>query len=88
MTDPTPIVIVTGDQLASVIERIERLEDEKKETADLIKKVYAEAKANGFDPAILRKVIALRKQPAETRERTAAMLETYLAALGLRAGGV
>jgi uncharacterized protein (UPF0335 family) len=87
MTDPTPILIATDAQLRSVIERIERLEEEKAEVADQIKEVYAEAKGNGFDPAILRKVVALRKQDAETRERTAALLETYLSALGLRAGG-
>ena len=79
---------MTNDQLKSIIERIERLEIEKAELASDIKGVYAEAQGNGFDPKALRKVIALRKLDADTRAEQEAVLDTYLAALGmLPAGG-
>ena len=74
---------VAAGQLASIIERIERLEDEKKEVAEQIKEVYAEAKANGFDAKTLRKVVALRKKPTEERQEEEALLELYLSALGM-----
>ena len=69
-------------QLKSIVERIERLEEEKKTIAGDIKEVYAEAKANGFDTKILRKVISLRKKDAAEREEEESMLDGYLAALG------
>ena len=69
-------------ELKAVIERIEDLEVRKQLIADDIKEVYAEAKASGFDTKILRKVIAARKKSAEERAEEAAILETYLAALG------
>ena len=72
-------------QLKSLVERIERLEDEKATIAGDIKEVYAEAKANGFDTKILRKVIALRKKEAAEREEETSMLEVYMAALGMLA---
>ena len=72
-------------QLRSFVERIERLEEEKKTIAGDIKEVYAEAKANGFDTKILRKVIALRKIEAAEREEQQSMLDVYLAALGMLA---
>ena len=78
MDDP-----VQGDQLKSIVERIERLEEEKKTIAGDIKEVYAEAKANGFDTKILRKVISLRKKEAAEREEEQSMLDLYLAALGM-----
>lgn len=80
MDDP-----VAGDQLKSIVERIERLEEEKKTIADDIKEVYAEAKGNGFDPKILRKVIAIRKRDANERAEEEAILDLYLQAVGDRA---
>ena len=70
-------------QLKSIVERIERLEEEKKTIAADIKEVYAEAKANGFDTKILRKVISLRKKEAAEREEEQSMLDVYMAALGM-----
>ncbi|MCA1953459.1 MAG: DUF2312 domain-containing protein [Hyphomicrobiales bacterium] len=70
-------------QIKAVIERIERLEEEKRQIAADIKDVYAEAKANGFDTKILRKVITLRRQDADERREQEALLETYLRALGM-----
>lgn len=74
---------VARDQLRAFIERIERLEEEKKTIADDIKDVYAEAKGTGFDTKILKKVVALRKKDAQERMEEDAILETYLAALGM-----
>jgi uncharacterized protein (UPF0335 family) len=68
-----------------LVERIERLEEEKKALADDIKDVYGEAKANGFDVKALRTVIRLRKQDVEERKEQEAILETYLHALGMLA---
>lgn len=73
-------------QLKSIVERIERLEEEKKTIAADIKEVYAEAKANGFDTKILRKVISLRKKEASEREEEQSMLDVYMAALGMIPG--
>ena len=70
-------------QLKSIVERIERLEEEKKAIAGDIKEVYAEAKGNGFDIKILRKVISLRKKDANEREEEEAMLDLYLNALNM-----
>lgn len=74
---------VARDQLRAFVERIERLEEEKKTIADDIKEVYAEAKGTGFDVKILRKVVALRKKDKEERLEEEAILHTYLAALGM-----
>lgn len=74
---------VARDQLRSFIERIERLEEEKKTIADDIKDVYGEAKGTGFDAKILKRVIAIRKQDKDERMEQEAILETYLAALGM-----
>ncbi|NRG17312.1 DUF2312 domain-containing protein [Rhizobiales bacterium] len=74
---------VAGDQLRAFVERIERLEEEKKVIADDIKDVYAEAKGNGFDVKILRKVISLRKKKPEEREEEDAVLDLYMHALGM-----
>jgi uncharacterized protein (UPF0335 family) len=73
-------------QLKSIVERIERLEEEKKTIAADIKEVYAEAKGNGFDTKVLRKVISLRKKDANEREEEEAMLDLYLQALGMLPG--
>ena len=70
-------------QLRSLVERIERLEEEKKTIAGDIKEVYAEAKANGFDTKIVRKVVSLRKKDASEREEEQAILDLYLSALGM-----
>jgi uncharacterized protein (UPF0335 family) len=69
-------------QLKSIIERIERLELEKAEVAEQIKEVFAEAKGNGFDVKILRKVVRLRKQDRAKRQEEDAILDLYLSALG------
>src|SRR5947209_19699584 len=77
---------VAADQLRLFIERIERLEEEKKGIADDIRDVYAEAKANGYDPKIMRMVVRLRKMETHTRQEQDAALETYRQALGLPQG--
>jgi uncharacterized protein (UPF0335 family) len=74
---------VARDQLRAFVERIERLEEEKKAIADDIKDVYAEAKANGYDAKVMRKVVALRKQDMNERLEQEAVLDTYLHALGM-----
>jgi uncharacterized protein (UPF0335 family) len=71
-------------QLKSLVERIERLDEDKKAISGDIKEVYAEAKANGFDTKILRKVIALRKKDRHEREEEEAILDLYLSALGMQ----
>lgn len=75
---------VAADQLRLFIERIERLEEEKKGIADDVKDVYAEAKANGYDTKTMRKVVALRKMEKHVRDEADALLETYRSALGLQ----
>ena len=72
-------------QLRSFIERIERLEEEKKAIAADIKEVYGEAKATGFDTKIMRKVVILRKKDAAERQEEEAILDLYLSALGMAA---
>ncbi|MGD9738782.1 MAG: DUF2312 domain-containing protein [Bauldia sp.] len=74
---------IAATQLKSIVERIERLEEEKKAIADDIKDVYAEAKANGFDTKTLRTVVRLRKQDRAEREEQEALLDLYLHALGM-----
>jgi uncharacterized protein (UPF0335 family) len=74
---------VAADQLRAIIERLERLESEKKELHEQIKEVYAEAKANGFDTKTVRKTVALRKKSLEERQEEEAMLDLYLHALGM-----
>ena len=71
------------DQLKSLIERVERLEEEKQTMADDIKDVYAEAKTHGFDTKIMRQVVRLRKMETQEREGRAALLDLYLSALGM-----
>ena len=72
------------DQLRSFIERIERLEEEKKALADDIREVYSEAKGTGFDTKIMRQVIRLRKLESADRQEQEAMLDLYLSALGMK----
>jgi uncharacterized protein (UPF0335 family) len=71
------------DQLKAIIERIERLEEEKKATSDDIRDVYAEAKGNGFDVKALRAIIRMRKMDGDERREQEAVLETYMHALGM-----
>ena len=74
---------VAQDQIRAFIERIERMEEEKRAIAEDIKEIYAEAKGNGFDTKILRKVISIRKKDRHEREEEEAMLDLYLQALGM-----
>ncbi len=74
---------IAKDQLKAFVERIERLEEEKKALADDIRDVYAEAKGNGFDVKALRTVVRLRKQDSQERREHEAILETYMHALGM-----
>ena len=74
---------VASNQLRAFIERIERLEEEKKTIADDIKDVYGEAKAMGYDTKVLRKVVSIRKLDQNERMEQEAVLDTYLAALGM-----
>ncbi|HWJ72773.1 DUF2312 domain-containing protein [Mesorhizobium sp. BR1-1-16] len=74
---------VAAAQLRSIVERIERLEEEKKAIADDIKDVYGEAKGNGYDTKVLRTIIRLRKQDASEREEQDAILDLYKQALGM-----
>ena len=78
-----PAARFAKDHLKAFVERIERLEEEKKTIADDIKDVYAEAKGNGFDIKALRAVVRLRKQDSDERKEQEAILETYLLALGM-----
>lgn len=74
---------VARDQLRAFVERIERLEEEKKAIADDIKEVYAEAKGNGFDTKVLRQIIRIRKQDKQERLEQEAILDLYMHALGM-----
>ena len=74
---------VAADQLRLFIERIERLEEEKKGIADDIKDVYLEAKSQGYDSKTMRAIVRLRKMEKQAREEAEALLDTYKAALGL-----
>ena len=80
-----PASNIVRDQLKAFVERIERLEEEKKVIADDIKDIYGEAKAMGYDSKIMRRVIALRKKDPQERVEEQAVLETYLIALGMLA---
>ena len=75
--------IIQADQLRLLIERIERLEEEKRGAADDIKDVYGEAKAVGYDPKIMRQIVRLRRMEKNARDEAEALLDTYKAALGL-----
>jgi uncharacterized protein (UPF0335 family) len=78
-----PATRFAKDQLKAFVERIERLEEEKKAIADDIRDVFAEAKATGFDVKALRTVVRMRKQDADERKEHELILETYLHALGM-----
>jgi uncharacterized protein (UPF0335 family) len=74
---------IAADQLRSIVERVERLQEERKALSDDIADVYAEAKANGFDTKILRKIVQMRAQDRDERMEFEAMLELYKQALGM-----
>jgi len=76
-------VQVAREQLQAIIERIERLEEEKAATASDVRDVYAEAKGTGFDVKALRTIVRLRKQGADERREQEAILDTYEHALGM-----
>jgi len=78
-----PATRFAKDQLKAVVERVERLEEEKKALADDIRDVYAEAKGHGFDVKALRVIVRLRKQDTDERKEQEAILETYMHALGM-----
>ena len=75
---------VAADELRLLIERIERLEEEKKAIADDVKDVYGEAKARGYDPKTMRTIVRLRKRETNARQEAEAMIETYMQALGMK----
>ena len=75
---------VAADELRLLIERIERLEEEKKAIADDVRDVYAEAKARGYDTRTMRAIVRLRKMESHARQEAEALLETYKQALGLQ----
>jgi uncharacterized protein (UPF0335 family) len=74
---------IAGEQLKSFIERIERLEDEKRALSEDIKEVYAEAKGTGFDPKIMRQIIKIRKMDKEELDEEESLLDVYKRALGM-----
>jgi uncharacterized protein (UPF0335 family) len=74
---------VAGAELRQFVERIERLEEEKRELAEQIKEVYAELKGRGFQPAITRKIVAIRKRDKDDLAEEEAILEMYKSALGM-----
>lgn len=82
MSEPSATTFAK-DQLKAFVERVERLEEEKKSLADDIRDVFAEAKGNGFDVAALKTIIKMRKLDAAERQKQEAILETYLLALGM-----
>lgn len=77
---------IAADVLRSFIERVERLEEEKKNFADDIKDVYAEAKSQGFDAKIMRQIVRLRKMEDNDRQEQEALLDLYTHALGMERG--
>jgi uncharacterized protein (UPF0335 family) len=76
---------MTNNQLQLIVSRIERQEAERADIAESIKEIYLEAKLNGFDPKIIKKIIAMRKQDTDKRMREQALIDTYMAALGMLA---
>jgi uncharacterized protein (UPF0335 family) len=74
---------IAGDQLRTIIERIERLEEEKSGLAQDIREIFAEAKGNGFDTKTLRQVLKLRKMDVSERDEQEALLDLYMRALGM-----
>ena len=81
--DEAPTTRFAKDQLKAIIERIERLEEEKKAISDDIRDVYAEGKGNGFDVKALRAIVRLRKQDPNEHQEQETILQTYMQALGM-----
>ena len=86
MNETVSTTTVAAGQLKAIVERVERLEEEKKEITGQIREVYGEAKANGFDARTIRKVVGLRRKPTEERQEEEALLDLYLSALGMLPG--
>jgi uncharacterized protein (UPF0335 family) len=82
-TETNDTYSVTAEELRQFIERYEQLESEKREIADQMKEVMAEAKGRGYDTKVLRKLVALRKRKPDDIAEENAVLETYAAALGM-----
>jgi uncharacterized protein (UPF0335 family) len=80
--EPSGTSTVAGERLRLFLERVERLEEERKEIADQVKEVYAEAKGEGYDTKIMRQIIRLRKMDTADRQEQEALLELYLSAIG------
>jgi uncharacterized protein (UPF0335 family) len=78
-----PTTKFAKDQLKAIIERIERLEEERKTISDDVRDIYAEAKGNGFDVKALRSIVRMRKQDPNERAKSETILETYMNALGM-----
>jgi len=76
---------ISADRLNSIIKRIEKLEEDKAGISDDIKEVYSEAKGTGFDTAIIRKIVRLRKVELEKRREESELLDLYMAAIGMEA---
>jgi uncharacterized protein (UPF0335 family) len=74
---------VAGAQLKSLIERIERLEEEKRALGEDIKEVFAEAKSSGFEPKIMRQIIKIRKMDKDEHDEQESLLDVYMRALGM-----
>ena len=83
MSSPNDAYSVTADELRQFIERFEQLEAEKKDIADQLKEVMAEAKGRGYDTKVLRKVVALRKRKPDEIAEEEAIIDMYKAALGM-----
>lgn len=84
MSDTSDTYSVTADELRQFIERVEQLEAEKADLAEQAKEVFAEAKGRGYDTAVMRKVIALRKRKPDEIAEEEAIMEMYKAALGMQ----
>jgi uncharacterized protein (UPF0335 family) len=80
--DTTHVDAAAKDQIRAFVERIERMDEERKAIVDDIKSIYAEAKGNGFDVKIIRKVVRIRKQDRAKRQEEEAILDLYLSAIG------
>jgi uncharacterized protein (UPF0335 family) len=78
-----PATRLAAEQLKSIIERIERLEEEKKTISDDIRDIYSESKGNGYDTKALRTIVRMRKQDANERQEAETILESYMQALGM-----
>lgn len=83
MTQPSNIAGVSGERLILLVERIERLSEEKSGLADDISEVYAEAKSAGYDTKAIREIVKIRKKDRQKRQEEEMILETYKSALGI-----